>query len=201
MIKEKLIPVRGFEEKYLVSESGKIYTKPREITFKRNYSGFIKTSKRVYELKEVIPAKHISGYLRISLIMNNGVRVTKSTHRVILNSFIECNDPKMQVNHINGIKTDNRVCNLEWVTQKENMRHAYDTGLKSFTKNQRIALTHASRNRFGILNPKSKPVINMETGIFYESITEASKSVPMRNSILATWVNGVHKNKSFFKYA
>jgi len=41
--------------------------------------------------------------------------------------------PKMEINHINGVKTDNRIANLELVTHQQNIQHAYATGLKSNT--------------------------------------------------------------------
>ena len=65
------------------------------------------------------------GYCIIGLCMN-GVPKYMSVHSVIAKTFVPNPDPinKNQVNHINGVKTDNRAENLEWVTPKENTDHA-----------------------------------------------------------------------------
>ncbi len=59
----------------------------------------------------------------------NGKRYPKYAHRLVAEMFIPNPENKKEINHINGIKDDNRVENLQWVTRSENMKHGYDNGL------------------------------------------------------------------------
>lgn len=69
-----------------------------------------------------------TGYF--SVAFSYGKKVKRfSVHRLVAITFIPNPERKRTVNHINGIKTDNRVENLEWATYKENIRHAFDNGL------------------------------------------------------------------------
>lgn len=68
------------------------------------------------------------GYLQVKLC-KNGIVKFKRVHRLVAEAFIENKTNKEQVNHIDGNKTNNAITNLEWATSKENMHHAFKTGL------------------------------------------------------------------------
>lgn len=83
------------------------------------------------------PAYDKDGYLRVALT-NNGKRKSYHIHRLVARTFLKNYDEKLQVNHINGIKDDNRVDNLEMVTLQENIKHSIITGLKPKLKRDNL---------------------------------------------------------------
>lgn len=68
------------------------------------------------------------GYLSVDLY-NKGYMKRLKIHRLVLITFSGIDKERVQVNHINGNKQDNKLENLEWCTPKENSQHAYRTGL------------------------------------------------------------------------
>jgi len=79
--------------------------------------------------REIKAQKSSSGYLRVEL-WQNGIGKKYLVHRLLAQAFIPNPDEKPQVNHIDGDKRNNALSNLEWVTQSENQKHAYETGLQ-----------------------------------------------------------------------
>ena len=86
------------------------------------------------------------GYRAVLLYDANGGRRACTVHALVAEAFLGPRPLGMQVNHKNGIKTDARAENLEYVTPSENLKHAYATGLSPSQKgeaNQYSKLTDA----------------------------------------------------------
>lgn len=97
--------IKDFEN-YTVNDSG-----DNEKTVFSSYKGRYKK-----------PQKFKNGYLFVTLF-NKGVTKIFLLHRLIAEAFIPNPENKPCIDHINGIKSDNRVDNLRWVTYKENMNN------------------------------------------------------------------------------
>jgi hypothetical protein len=104
----------GYEGLYTVTKFGVVYSLPR---------------KHRRKLRIMKPTKNSSdGYLRVGLTNDGGYHLV-CVHRLVALAYIPNPLNKPMVNHLNGIKTDNRLENLEWVTGQENRDHAFSIGL------------------------------------------------------------------------
>ena len=116
-IEEIWKPVVGYEGTYEVSSLGRV--KSCERTIIRSNGREIKFPDKIMK-----PSTNHKGYLIIDL-RKNGKRSGGFVHRLVGKAFIDNPLNKEQINHKNGNKKDNRAQNLEWVTNQENMAHAY----------------------------------------------------------------------------
>jgi|LGOV01.1.fsa_nt_gb hypothetical protein len=105
---------------YNISNKGRIRSLDKMIKI-GNKSQFLRKG-RLLKLQ-----KDRALYLRIR-IFKNGIRKSVRLHRLVAIAFIPNSFGKREVNHINGIRCDNRVENLEWLTKSENMAHAVKMG-------------------------------------------------------------------------
>lgn len=71
------------------------------------------------------PFNNPAGYLYLSLF-HNGLSKRVAVHRLVATCFIPNPDNKPMVNHLDGVKSNNKLENLEWVTCKENSHHAHN---------------------------------------------------------------------------
>lgn len=136
--------VPGYAGFYEVSNHGIIRSLNRTIdvlSIKKTLKGII--------LKQ---RKDRNGYLIVTL-SKEGVEKTYACHRLCASAFLNNEFNKRCINHINGIKTDNRIENLEFATHGENNLHAIKHGLKPYKK-----------------------LVNVCSGAAYDSMSEAAKA-------------------------
>lgn len=169
--------IDGFEN-YEVSNYGNV----RSLNY--NNQNIIKI------LKPVICS---NGYYGVGLSLN-GKSKTFSIHRLVAIRFINNYDNKKEVNHINGIKTDNRVENLEWCTRLENAKHAKKNNLLKSGKN------HYLYGKYNEKHHLSKKIINIKTNEVYDCVNVLSKILKIKPNTLASKLNGKNKNTTDFIY-
>ena len=141
--------IKDYEGLYQVSNLGRVKSLKREII--RNKYGRLPVPEKILSLEKTTS----SGYKKIWIYKDKKGKEV-NVHRLVAEAFLKQEYPNNIVNHLNGIKTDNRLENLEWTTYSKNGKHSYKVGLSK---------AH-----------NSKVVIDNETGIFYDSISEAARA-------------------------
>jgi hypothetical protein len=146
---------------YLISVDGKLFSLTR--------------------MKYVQPSYDRDGYVFYRMSYKSR-EFQKKAHRLVAMTYLPNPLSKSDVNHIDGKKTNNLLCNLEWMTKSENAKHAWDNGLQKRVRNN------------------GKLVIDLETGIFYNSGKEAAKAKGMNYDLLKHRLRGRTINNTSLKY-
>lgn len=128
MNKEIWKPIKNYEGWYEVSNLGRVRSLDRLVIFNKKAK---KGAKERFYKGKIKSLKYHNGYAMVNLLKNKDLNVVY-VHRLVAETFLPRIAGKNEVNHKNGIKSDNRVENLEWCTRLENNLHARQTGLHSY---------------------------------------------------------------------
>lgn len=151
-VQTRWVPVRGFENFYEVSDMGQV----------RRIGG--------QPLRPSFNQK--TGYSAVVLYVNSQ-RSDRYVHRLVAEAFCYRRNGRHHVNHLNGDKLDNRAANLEWVTPKENHRHALMNNLRASTlKEADVCLCRNERR-----NGATYRSLAARFGVLPETVSEAVRGV------------------------
>lgn len=169
--------ITGYEGKYQVSSFGRVKSLSRTVNTWNAYKTLP---------ERILTVGNNHGYQSVRLY-SDGASKMFNVHRLVALAFLERPMNAQQVDHINGIKNDNRVINLRWVTAKENcnnpLRLAKFTGSnnpfygKHHTNATREKIRLNGQRYYGKTNPAARSVVNLTTGEVFETLVAAGKSV------------------------
>ena len=167
---ENWLPVVGYEGLYEVSDIGNVRNMTRNVLLSIN-----KNHK----------------YSQVEL-RKDGKPMSKQVHRILAEAFlpIPTGIKTPVVNHINRIGTDNRISNLEWVSHSDNIKHNFRTGQTSI-----IGEYWKGKTAHNV-----REVINIETGILYDSVTAAAIAHSTDRKKLSPKLLGKRKNNTKLQY-
>lgn len=177
--------IPGYEGLYQASNLGRIKSISREVTL--FHGGAFFTKERI--LSQRLSGKRpLNMYLFVALF-KDGARMDIQVHIIIGRLFVPNPFGYKILNHLKGIKTDNRAAELEWTTYSGNAIHAYKTGLHK----------GAARGKFGLKHPGARKVQCLLTGRIV-CLKEAAIWLQIPNTTLFGMLKGRSNNWTNFIY-
>lgn len=168
---ENWVPIKGFPG-YEVSSEGRI----------RSFVGW--KGRGTTDAKIISQSRKRNGYMQ-AWLCDGKKKKSFSVHRLVAEAFIPNEGNKRTVNHKNGIKNDNRICNLEWATHGENIKHAYATGLREPSERQKKATAKKCGKPVLMMDANGKILNTFEssheaerkTGVHHQDILKCCKKI------------------------
>jgi len=179
--------VVGYEGFYTISNLGNVKSLDRLVDGRVN-------NKALRKSKPLKPSKTKRGYMRVVLCHKEGYKKNIPIHRLVAIAFIENKKNHPQVNHINGVKSDNTVGNLEWCDQAYNNRHARATGLN-------VALMGEKNHSYGLKNKHSLRLKNINTGEIKPIIDVMNEYAHLSRRYVTQMIKGERNNKTNYVLA
>jgi hypothetical protein len=114
--------------------------------------------KNSHQIRIMKPAKDANGYYRTMIIINGKLSTIK-VHRIVAQAFIQNPLNKLEVNHINNNRDDNRISNLEWVTRRENLDHMLNQNRQSLNNGSKNGMAKLTEIQVLAIRQEYKPYV------------------------------------------